>query len=114
MSLICPFSPGVGKLSYENDEDARGKIIRMKPLNLTNLDMAKPHRVSDRVLDCLNPKGLIEAIIPRTRPEVNNIAPNRGHYVAQLRNSSNIRETVPESRTRVKFCGTDPHKIPIL
>lgn len=45
MSLICPFSPGVGELSYENDEDARGKIIRMKPLNLTNLDMAKPHRV---------------------------------------------------------------------
>ena len=41
MSLICPFSPGVGELSYENDEDARGKIIRMKPLNLTNLDMAK-------------------------------------------------------------------------
>lgn len=45
MSLICPFSPGVGELSYENDEDARGKIIRMKPLNLTNLDMAEPHRV---------------------------------------------------------------------
>ena len=45
MSLICPFSPGVGELSYENDEDARGRIIRMKPLNLTNLDMAEPHRV---------------------------------------------------------------------
>lgn len=45
MSLICPFSPGVGELSNENDEDACGKIIRMKPLNLTNLDMAKPHRV---------------------------------------------------------------------
>ena len=105
MSLICPFSPGVGELSYGNDEDARGKIIRMKPLNLTNLDMAKPHRVLFEAL----------AIIPpRTRPEVDNIAPNRGHYVAQLRNSSNIRETAPESRTRVKFCGTDPYKIPIL
>lgn len=45
MSLICPFGPGVGELSYENDEDARGRIIRMKPLNLTNLDMAEPHRV---------------------------------------------------------------------
>ena len=45
MSLICPFSPGVGELSNEIDEDACGKIIRMKPLNLTNLDMAKPHRV---------------------------------------------------------------------
>ena len=45
MSLICPFRPGVGVLSYENDEDARGKIIRVKPLNLTNLDMAKSHRV---------------------------------------------------------------------
>lgn len=45
MSLICPFSPGVGELWNEDDEDARGKIIRIKPLNLTNLDVAKPHKV---------------------------------------------------------------------
>ena len=40
--------------------------------------------------------------------------PNRGHYVAQLRNSFNIRETTPESRTRVKFCVTVFYKIPVF
>ena len=39
-----------------------------------------------------------------TEPEVETPEPNRGHYVAQLRNGAYIRETTPESRTRVKFC----------
>lgn len=48
------------------------------------------------------------------RPEVILPDPNRGHYVAQLRNRFNIREITPESRTRVKFCVSVWYKIPIF
>lgn len=62
----------------------------------------------------MNRKLLSEQKEVKPLSDGNSQSPDQLHYVAHLRNEANIRETSPESRTRVKFCRRVSYKIPLF